>query len=85
MSTSDVIAVLVSLPFYVVIGAALWRYRKVIDRAISTGANRWLVARHRPENIGEQSDPELWCFTCRKQWPCTEWTKLHEERAEQIG
>lgn len=79
MSIPEMVVLLVLGPLDVALLAALWRYRDKFDRMVSTGANRWLLARHKPENLGEPGEPTLWCFACRKKWPCAEWEKLHQE------
>ena len=79
MSTAELIIIGTLGPIDLAFFAVLWRHRRAIDKVVSTAVNRWLVARHKPQDIGEA---ELWCFTCRKSWPCAEWAKLMDERQE---
>ena len=76
MSDGEWIILGVLGPFDVVLFILLWRYRKAVETMISTGINRWLIARHKPEDIGTL---EPWCLACREAWPCAEWEKLHAE------
>jgi hypothetical protein len=80
MSVIEMVALGIMGPIDAVGLLIAWRHRASIDRVISTAVNRWLVARHRPENIGMPDEPEPWCLTCRKSWPCDDWVKLMDER-----
>lgn len=71
------------LSLYGVVAFLLWRNpdtRAAFGvRALDARLRKWLITRHRPENIGEPTAPELWCFACRKPWPCAELERLVAE------
>jgi hypothetical protein len=80
VSTAELIIIGVLGPIDIAFLVLVWRQRGAIDKMLTTAVNRWLVARHKPEDIGEPGRPKPMCFTCRDPWPCAEWTKLMDEQ-----
>lgn len=80
MSPAEWVAVLLMLSVYGVVGFILWRNPDV-RAAVGPGGldarmRKWLITRHAPQDLGPPGEPALWCFACRKSWPCAEGERL---------